>query len=200
MLSDPSKALFDACAKITAKDMDGAASIIRERYPFIPYTNAGRNYTPYQSLQIFLQDGFLDRYSGQKLVNPAALRLLSALLPNEFPAHRNWKQSESHIAFWELFPTIDHVIPVARGGKDHSDNWVTTSMLRNSAKSNSMLDEIGWSLHPAGQLDSWDGLTNWAIEYVDGTADLESLTEEASRHKTYVQKWVRASKRALAAV
>ena len=40
--------------------------------------------------------------------------------------------------------TIDHVIPVARGGADDESNVVTTSMLRNSAKSNWLLDEVGW--------------------------------------------------------
>jgi hypothetical protein len=44
--------------------------------------------------------------------------------------------SETHIIYWALFPTIDHVVPVAREGPDEDKNWVTTSMLRNAAKSN----------------------------------------------------------------
>ncbi len=196
-MTDPTETLLAACNLITSSDIAGAASIIRERYPFEPLTNAGRSYTPYQSLQVFLRDGFVDRYSGKKLVNPAVLRLLSALIPDEFPAHPNWKQSESHIAFWELFPTIDHLLPVARGGPDEAENWVTTSMFRNSAKSNALLEEIGWELHPAGMLNEWDGLTGWIVDHVAGSDGLASLTGESTRHKNYILQWARASARAL---
>jgi hypothetical protein len=78
----------------------------------------------------------VDRYSGLPLVFPGVLRLLSRLLPQEFPFHPNWKMAETHPAYWELFPTIDHVLPVSRGGVDSDVNWVTTSMLRNAAKAN----------------------------------------------------------------
>ena len=196
-MPDPSETLLAACEMIASNNVAGAASIISERYPFVPMVNAGRSYTPHQSLQVFLRDGFVDRYTGAKLINPAALRLLSALMPDEFPAHKNWKQSESHIAYWELFPTIDHLIPVARGGPDDAENWVTTSMLRNSAKSNALLDEIGWVLHPAGTLETWDGLTNWLIDYIAESDGLVSLTGDAVRHKKYILRWFRASKRAL---
>ncbi|MFF0818704.1 HNH endonuclease [Rhodococcus sp. NPDC003318] len=51
--------------------------------------------------------------------------------------------SQTHFAYWELFPTIDHIVPVTRGGADDESNWVTTSMLRNSAKAHWTLDELG---------------------------------------------------------
>lgn len=50
--------------------------------------------------------------------------------------------SECHIVYWELFPTIDHIVPVARGGRNSEENWVSTSMLRNSAKFNGTLEEL----------------------------------------------------------
>jgi HNH endonuclease len=53
-------------------------------------------------------------------------------------------------AFWEVGATIDHVVPVTRGGADDESNWVTTSMARNSAKMNWTLEELGWTLHPPG--------------------------------------------------
>lgn len=190
----------DACQRIAEGKLSQAAKVIRENYPFKPVKPSGRKYTEYESLCVFLRDGFIDRYSGSKLVNPGVLRLLSALLPDEFPAHPNWKQSESHIAFWELFPTIDHVIPVARGGPDCNDNWVTTSMLRNSAKSNALLEEIDWSLQPVGDCRSWDGLTGWLIAYVRSSNNLASITGDSNRHKNYVQRWTKASARALTTV
>ena len=39
---------------------------------------------------------------------------------------------ECHSAYWELVPTIDHIIPIAIGGEDNLSNYATTSMLHNS--------------------------------------------------------------------
>lgn len=91
---------------------------------------------------VFTRDGFVDRYSGDLLVFPGTLRLLAKLLPHEFPFHSNWKADACHPAFWQLFPTIDHVVPVSRGGADADSNWMSTSMLRNSAKANLTLEEL----------------------------------------------------------
>jgi hypothetical protein len=106
----------------------------------------------------FHQDGFIDCYSGQRLIFPGTLRLLSLCLPEEFPFHSNWKMDRTHPAFWELFPTIDHIVPIARGGEDAETNWVTTSQLQNSAKANWTLKELRWTLVPAGSVEEWDGL------------------------------------------
>src|SRR2546421_668252 len=124
-------------------DIAAARDVLRTEYPFVSATPEGRRYTELQSLQIFLRDGFVDRYSGQRLVFPGVLRLLSRLLPQEFPFHPNWKMTETHPAYWELFPTIDHVLPIARGGAHSQINWVTTSMLRNAGKANWTLEELG---------------------------------------------------------
>jgi hypothetical protein len=35
-------------------------------------------------MAVFARDGFVDRYSGERLVFPGTLRLLAKLLPNEF--------------------------------------------------------------------------------------------------------------------
>ena len=37
-------------------------------------------------------------------------------------------------------------------------------MLRNGAKGNWLLEELGWSLHPPGDMESWDGLLGWFVE------------------------------------
>ena len=46
--------------------------------------------------------------------------------------------------YWELIATIDHYLPVTRGGVDAPPNWMTTSQARNSAKLNWTVDELGW--------------------------------------------------------
>mgnify|MGYP002822786863 FL=1 len=89
--------------------------------------------------------------------------------------------SETHIMFWELFPTVDHVVPVARGGSDHADNWVTASMLRNSAKSNWTLEELEWKLVPPGDAREWDGLTSWYLGHI---GNYPELSDDA-----YLRRW-----------
>jgi hypothetical protein len=153
------------CDSLLAGDAQAAGATARSGYPFAPPQSTGRAYTEAECTRIFIRDGFIDRYSGTQLVFPGTLRLLSRLLPSEFPFHPNWKMTETHMVYWELFPTVDHIVPIARGGADEETNWVTTSMLRNSAKSNWTLEELGWQLVPAGDLQ-WDGLLAWFVEFL----------------------------------
>ncbi|WP_346842815.1 hypothetical protein [Rhodococcus sp. A14] len=93
-------------------------------------------------------------------------------MPEEFPAHPNWAVSQSQFAYWELFPSIDHLVPVAGGGADDESNWMSTSMLRNSAKAHWTLDELGWTLSrqaitgrgtdwPDGSSNTYTRIRNW---------------------------------------
>ena len=58
------------------------------------------------------RDGFIDRYSGQRLVFLPVLHVLSVGSSQEFPFHRNWKIEVTHPAYWELVATLDHLEPV----------------------------------------------------------------------------------------
>jgi len=176
------------CAAITRGRQPQAAALLTAEYPFVATTKAARRYSELEMQRVFLRDGFLDRYCGARLVFPGTLRLLSQLLPVEFPAHKNWKMSESHPAFWELFPTIDHVVPVARGGLDDASNWVTTSMLRNSAKAHWTLEELGWRLHAPAPSEQWDGLTGWFLERTETHPELLA--------SPYLRRWRGAALRA----
>ncbi|MGH8531891.1 MAG: HNH endonuclease [Gammaproteobacteria bacterium] len=96
------------------------------------------------------------------------------------------------MVYWELFPTVDHIVPVARGGGDDETNWVTTSMLRNSAKSNWLLEELGWLLVPPGDFRQWDGLLGWFIEFL--TRNQSHLADK------YIRRWHRAAVKKMHAV
>jgi hypothetical protein len=185
-LPDKSEVVARICEKLAAGDENGAKAIARNEYPFQSAESAGRKYSEHQMMAIFTRDGFVDRYSGKQLVLPGALRLLSKLLPDEFPFHANWKMSESHIMWWELCPTVDHVVPVARGGTDDASNWVTTSMLRNSAKANWTLEELGWTLLLDDQLNKWDGLTVWFLGL---------LAKNGQWRDPYIRRWELAALR-----
>lgn len=187
---DPADVLSEVCAAMDDRRPRMAAAILNARYPFVPLMNAGRSYSATQSMEVFVRDGFIDRYTGKRLVFPGALRLLSILLPDHFPFHNNWKTDACHFGYYELFPTIDHLIPVSRGGEDGEANWITTSMLKNAAKANFTMEELGWKLFPPGDLASWDGLTGWFMRYP---------VENDSRLDTnYLRVWKKAAVRVLA--
>lgn len=154
------------CSSLSDKDIERGSKIIKERYPFIPYKQESRKYSDAVKLRIFMRDGFIDRYSGDQLVFPGVLKIISNIYPNDFPYQTNWKMSECHMAWWHLYPTIDHMEPIAIGGQNHDKNLVSTSMMHNNIKSNFTLDELQWELHPPGNLDDWDGLLGWFMEYV----------------------------------
>jgi len=182
---DRTHIIREVCALALSGKLDAARKQLSISYPVaIQSTSRGRWSQP-SLLNIFLRDRFTDRYSGARLIFPGALRMLSLLMPAEFPYQRNWRQSETHPAFWELSPTIDHVVPIARGGPDHESNIVTTSMLRNAAKANWLLEELEWSLKPAPIAGEWDGMIGWFL--AQWQADKRLQTNSALR------QWHRAA-------
>jgi len=72
----------NACSAISEDKIEDAKKIINTSYPFSPLKNEGRKYTDYQKTKIFIRDGFIDRYSGDKMVFPPVLRLMSKLMPS----------------------------------------------------------------------------------------------------------------------
>lgn len=183
--------IVKACGFISGDDLVSARRLVSEELQFHHITKNKRKYTPEDMVSVFLNDGFIDRYSGDKLIFPPVLRIISTLLPEEFPFHPNWKMSECHIAYWKILPTVDHVVPVSRGGDDDESNWVSTSQMRNSIKSNWLLEEIGWELHDAGSLEEWDGLTGWFLDYVIKKPELLNRSY-------YFKRWHKALKVCLA--
>ena len=185
--ADRAGLLSRVCDALTEGRTELASGLIQSEYPGVSAKANARKYSKLDSMRVFRRDGFIDRYTGVRMVFPGTLRLLSSRLPEAFRFHKNWKMAESHYAFWELSPTIDHVLPVTRGGTDDFDNLVTTSMARNSAKANFTLDELGWSLVEAGRLEDWDGLLGWFMR------QSPSASEDP-----YVTAWYRAAQAALA--
>jgi 5-methylcytosine-specific restriction endonuclease McrA len=188
--SDPATILQRVCGALSTGETATAAEVLRREYPFAPPDQSNERKSGYMvATRIFHRDGFIDRYSGQRLVFPGALRMLSLLLPTEFPYHPNWRMDQTHPAFWELTATLDHVVPIARGGADTEENLVTTSMLRNSAKSNWLLEDLGWKLRPVQPQEEWDGLLNWFVQTVKAAGD--------SQLPARVREWYGAAKAVL---
>jgi len=158
------------CIKIGKKE--DARSIITNEYQHISVSYAKRLMTIYEKLKIYINDGFIDRYSGKRLLFPNVLRIFTYELGGDFPFHQNWKMSGCHIAYWEMIPTYDHVIPIARGGKDISENIITTSQIMNSRKSNFLVEEIDFKIYPKGNMLEWDGMISWYKEYLKNNSDI----------------------------
>lgn len=173
--------IMEACTALLNNSKESAIEVINYKYKFVNKEIRSRSYTKKQKMKVFLRDGFIDRYTGDKLLIPGILKVLSVYYPKEFPYQAHWKMEQTHIAYWELVPTIDHIIPIAVGGEDKEENWVTTSMLHNSIKSNWTLDQIGWKVVNPGNLKEWDGLTNLFIALVEN--DNELLKD------TYIKRW-----------
>ncbi|MBQ8783374.1 MAG: HNH endonuclease [Clostridia bacterium] len=186
MNKDKSEIIFDVAQMLLQNNEERAKAIIVESYPHRVFETEKRTYSIIQKMEQFMRDGFIDRYTGQKLVNPGILKVLSVYFPDEFPFHPHWKMTETHIAYWELIPTIDHIYPIAKGGQDNKNNWVTTSMKNNSIKSNYTIDEIHWNLYPQGDIKNWDGLTDVFLNLVDNNKIL--LDDK------YIKTWYDVSK------
>ena len=187
MHKDKSIIISDIATMLMKNNKTAAKSIICEEYPHEYYEIEKRTYNVTQKMNQFISDGFIDRYTGDKLVNPGMLKVISHYFPEEFPYQAHWRMVDTHNAYWDLIPTIDHVYPIAKGGEDNTDNWVTTSMKNNSIKSNYTLDEIHWKLYPKGNISDWDGLTKVFMELVD--KDKELLND------SYIKNWYNVSKK-----
>lgn len=167
-----SLAINEVCQALSVGNIEKCREIIQKKYPHKKPLKNRKSFTPKEQLKIFLRDGFIDRYSGNKLIFPGVLCVLSELLPDVFPYQTNWKTDECHQAWWNLFPSIDHIVPLAFGGTNDEENLVCTSMKRNLAKSTSTLEEISWKIYPAGNLKDWDGLFSWFMDYVEKNPEL----------------------------
>ncbi len=178
---DKALLIKNICELLLDEKRQDSIDFANENYPFNTRPPQKRQYSKFQMCKVFLRDGFIDRYSGDKLLFPGLIKIMTIEFPEIFKYHRNWKMSDTHMIYWDLFPTIDHLIPVARGGQDNFSNWITTSMIRNSAKSNWTLEEIGWNLHTTGQLDEWDGLVKCFLELTNKNPKYEE--------DNYVRDW-----------
>lgn len=164
--------LENVCNVLTTGQVGDPADLL-DSYKFKSVPMQRKAITPCMAVRVFVRDGFIDRYSGQRLFFPPVLRVISARLGQDhFPFHSNWRTDCTHPAFWDLGATVDHLVPVSRGGKQELENYRTSSMRLNAVKSNCLLEELGWKEQPRGNVEKWDGLLGWFLEYVKANSEL----------------------------
>lgn len=105
-MAEKSAVIAEVCRALTEDAVEEAVSIAKRDYPFAPEPITKRKYGPVESTRLFVRDGFIDRYTGERLIFPPVLRVLSSVLPAEFPFHPNWKTDLTHPSYWEAPQSI----------------------------------------------------------------------------------------------
>jgi len=166
----------------------GARRVIAREWPLEhPQSTVRKPLSRAEQLSVFYRDRFTCRYCGKRVVFVPALRLLSTLLPEDFPYHPNWKWRSCHQAYWCLAACLDHLVPIARGGSNTPDNVVVCCDRCNGAKSCYTLAELGWELRDPPPGD-WDGLASLFMRAMKACAvkdkGLRSWYNALQRHLT----------------
>ena len=99
-MTEKSMVIAAVCHALQEGVADTASSLLKRDYPFASDPITKRQYGPLESSRVFMRDGFLDRYTGERLVFPPVLRVISIALPADFPYHPNWKTDVTHPAYW----------------------------------------------------------------------------------------------------
>ena len=77
-MKDAADIIADVCAAIVIDPRDEAENILRDNYPFAAVKKKKFSVSRKQKMEIFLRDGFVDGYSGERLIFPGTL-----LVPSE---------------------------------------------------------------------------------------------------------------------
>lgn len=155
--NDIARIIAAAGAELAAGRADEGEALIRDHVPHIARERTRRSASDRLKLKVWIADGFRCRYSGDILFFPGYLTCLSAVWPETFPAHPNWKADAAHDVYWTHSASLEHVDPVSVGGAEAEENWITTSMARNQVRSRYPLQSLGWEVRPRAATSDWDG-------------------------------------------
>jgi len=212
-MRERSETIMDICLALSDEDKEACREIIRKEYPFDPKAMPRKVPRAEQAsvedllevkqqtrlfwsedhalkMRVFARDGFINRFTGELLIFPAVLRLLSKEFPKELPYQQAWRLGEVHMAYYDLFACTDMLVPTSLGGKEEEGNLITTTMPYVLVRSDSTVEGLGWRLTREGYVDEWDGMSAWYVEYVNQHQDL--------RKENYFNLWFNAAKKVLA--
>jgi 5-methylcytosine-specific restriction endonuclease McrA len=111
---------------------------------------------------VFRKDHYQCTYTGIKLINHPIIELLSYVLPEQWPYNNPPHGSDvgpknTHLLVWVLWPSVDHIVPVSRGGKNELSNYTTSNSKFNMFKGNILKENLGAEfIEPHDK--SWNGL------------------------------------------
>lgn len=182
-------AIVEVCAALSDGDIDKSREIISTKYPHnktLPKVERAKqifNKVPRQKsmftaesikaktnndtqmrLAIFMRDGFIDRYFGDKLIFSGTLRIISLIMPDIFPYQSHGDTKLCHQSWWDLHTSISHITPTVIGGSDSTENLLCASNRHTFQIKSSTPEEVGWKVISAGNLEDWDGTLSWYYE------------------------------------
>lgn len=74
--------IIDKASKLLLNNnKEEAIKTINDQYKFEYKKIQKRSYSDSQKFKIFMRDGFIDRYNGEKLLNPGILKVFSTYFP-----------------------------------------------------------------------------------------------------------------------
>lgn len=200
--------IMDACIALSHGEREESLEIIRKHYPFdaralprqVPrpsgiivedkvevWRHWHENFA--LKMRVFCRDGFINRFTGELLIFPAVLGLLSKEFPADFPYQQAWELGEVHIAYYDLGACASKLLLPSRGGSEAEDNLITTTMPYVLARGNCTVEEVGWRLTRVGYVEEWDGMSTWYVEYVNDHPEIRNLN--------FFNQWYNAAKQTL---
>ena len=169
LIADDREAARDAIMAIDASALEGdrqrKLAIARVAPPIVDrvVSPRRRSISGRGKAAVFEADSYICRICDRKTIALPVLRRVSAAMPDLFPFHPNWAFGAGHIVYLTHSASLEHVIPLARGGADESSNFVTTCYGCNDARGDRTLEEMVWSLQPRRSA-SWRGLTEYLAD------------------------------------
>jgi 5-methylcytosine-specific restriction endonuclease McrA len=106
---------------------------------------------------VFERDNYTCRLCGRRTIDVEVLRSLSRAFPNELPYDHHWSFTASSPIYWTHTTSLEHVVPIARGGAHDDTNFATSCYACNDARGDYLLEELGWTLRGVSTTP-WDGL------------------------------------------
>jgi 5-methylcytosine-specific restriction endonuclease McrA len=140
---------------------------------------------------IFARDRYTCRYCDTRTVLIPVMYAISALYGSIFKAHRYWRRDETDIAYWTYATSVEHIVPVKRGGTNDPDNVITACWHCNEEKGTHTLLQLDWNVRPIAER-AWDGLGSKLpslIAVMDATPRLDTVMKTT---RGYFEGWVQA--------
>ena len=113
-----------------------------------------------EQAKIFARDHYTCRYCGVPTISLQVMNVVSTLFPWAYSLHPHWKYEKTDRSFSEYSTSLEHHVPIARGGTNEEDNLLTACAWCNYSKNESLAEELGWRKLPVAKTE-WDGLSGY---------------------------------------
>ena len=118
--------------------------------------------------QVFCRDKWHCRYCNDAVFFSPILKVLESISPGHGYYHPNGKSDEMLTLFANKFASIDHIIPVTRGGENSIENYVTSCWECNLMYGNKTHKKGKPLPNPINSSGTkWDGLSSLYPKLLD---------------------------------